>query len=151
MKYKKFDKNLHDQWDELGRNAVIEFFRQRGHICKSNTDKYGVDLILYRNEEPIGYAEVEVKPNWDNHKWPFKTVNVPSRKRKLLENDLPTWFFCVNNKGDYVMAVDAETVLNSPLLENPNKYIASGEYFYKVPVEKAKGMWVDREKTKLDV
>ena len=145
MRYKQFDPELHAQWDELGRNAVKKLFRGLGHDCRDNPDKYGVDLILYRDGKPIGYAEVEVKPNWDNTKWPFKTVNVPSRKKKLLDNELPTWFFCVNNQGTYVMAVDSDTVLSSPLQENPNKYIKEGEYFYKVPVEKARGMRVNNE------
>jgi hypothetical protein len=135
MKTKRFDQSLHDQYDNAGREVVKTYFHNRLDIdAKDNPNEYGVDLLLYRNDKLIGYAEVEVRNNWKTDAFPYDTLNVPYRKKKLLDNDLPTFFFSVNNIRTRMFCCKAEDVLNCEIKENPNKYVKSDEYFYKVPV-----------------
>lgn len=136
---KKFDVNLHKQYDDIGKNIVISYFRNKiGLDARENTDTYGVDIVLYRNETVIGYAEVEVRNNWNSDVFPFDTLNVPLRKKKLLDQELPTYFFSINKKNTMMYCCPSEVVLQSPVKESPNKYVSEKEYFYKVPVEKLK-------------
>ena len=139
MVNKKFDPTLHEQYDDIGKNIVISYFKNKLNIeASGNPDIYGVDVILYRNNKPIGYAEVEVRNNWNSDNFPYDTLNVPCRKKKLLDNDLPTYFFSINKIQTRMFCCTADVVLNSRIQENPNKYVKSKEYFYKVPVDKLK-------------
>ena len=135
MKNKRFDQSLHDQYDNPGREVVKFYFSSKLNItAKDNPNVYGVDLLLYKNESLVGYAEVEVRNNWKTDAFPYDTLNVPYRKKKLLENELPTFFFSINHIKTRMFCCKAEDVLKCELKENPNKYVKSDEYFYKVPV-----------------
>jgi hypothetical protein len=129
---KLFDQKLHDQYDQFGRNRVIMFYSQHGIELQENPDKYGVDLIAYDDGNKIGYVEVEVRVSWKSDTFPFDSLHVPERKKKLLENDLHTVLVSVNCYGTRAFICDYRTVLASPLLESPNMYISKGERFYKV-------------------
>jgi len=136
---KKFSQNLHDQYDDAGREVVKNYFQKKLNIlAEDNPNLYGVDLILYRDAQPIGYAEVEVRSNWKTNHFPYDTLNVPLRKKKLLDNELPTFFFSINHIKTRMFCCKAEEILNCEVKENPNKYVKSNEYFYKVPVDKLK-------------
>ena len=129
---KQFDQNLYDQYDQFGRDRVIMFYKTQGIELKDNPDKYGVDLIAYDDGEKIGYVEVEVRASWKSQTFPFDSLHVPERKKKLLTNDLHTVLVSVNCYGTQAFICDYRIVLASPLLESPNKHIQKGERFYKV-------------------
>lgn len=129
---KRFDQNLYEQYDQFGRNRVVMYYAKLGIELKDNPDKYGVDLIAYDDGEKIGYVEVEVRASWKSDQFPFDSLHVPERKKKLLTNDLHTVLVSVNCYGTRAFICDYRTVLASPLLESPNMYISKGERFYKV-------------------
>jgi hypothetical protein len=136
MVNKKFDQALHDEFDELGRDMSKQFYKRYGVDLKDNPDQYGVDLIAYRDDKKVGYVEVEVRTFWRGSKFPFPTLNVPERKRKLLELDLPVSLLSWSSNGDYGFMCNADVILNSMVIERPNKYMAEKEYFFAVPVDK---------------
>lgn len=145
MKTKQFDQILHNQYDNAGREVVKSYFSSKLKItAKDNPNLYGVDLILYKDNKMVGYAEVEVRNNWKTDAFPYDTLNVPYRKKKLLENDLPTFFFSVNHIKTRMFCCKAEDILECEIKENPNKYVKSDEYFYKVPVSRLKIIRIDR-------
>ena len=146
MKTKQFDQSLHDRYDDPGRQVVKSYFSSKLKItAKDNPNLYGVDLLLYKNETLVGYAEVEVRNNWTTDAFPYDTLNVPYRKKKLLENDLPTFFFSVNSIKTRMFCCKAEDILECEIKENPNKYVKSDEYFYKVPVNRLKTIPINYE------
>jgi hypothetical protein len=63
-------------------------------------------------------------------------LNVPSRKKKFFENG-KTLYIAVSPSKEMLIATGTD-IINSPLKENPNKYIKSGEYFYNLPIKKCK-------------
>jgi hypothetical protein len=135
---KPFDKALFEANDKRGRDIVKTFFTTLEIQATDNPDAYAVDLILSREGKKIGYAEVEIRHNWKTEEFPYDTLNVPSRKKKLLENDLPTYFFSINSIGNRMFVATDEVVLTSPLQENKNKYVREGEMFYKVALDRCK-------------
>lgn len=144
MKNKKFDQSLHDQYDASGREVVKSFFHSKLNIiAKDNPNLYGVDLLLYKNKTLVGYAEVEVRNNWKTDNFPYDTLNVPYRKKKLLENELPTFFFSINSIKTRMFCCKAENIIECEIKENPNKYVKSDEYFYKVPVSILKSISIE--------
>lgn len=89
MQIKKFDQILHDKYDPPARKAVTDWVEKTwGLQCQDNPDKYGIDLIVYRNGEQVGFIEVEVR-TWNP--CPFPTIHVPKRKIEMLE--LPNALF----------------------------------------------------------
>lgn len=135
---KRFDKDLHAQYDKLGRDVVKGFVNKNWEMeAEDNPNPYGIDLLLYKDGVLCGLAEVEVRPAWKTIEFPYEDLNVPQRKRKLLENTgQPTFFFSVNKDGTALFHCDAESVLQSELKESHNKYVRAGEYFFKVPLDK---------------
>jgi hypothetical protein len=129
---KQFSQDLHDQYDNFGRDRIIKYYADNGLELRNNPNQYGVDLIAYDDGAKIGYVEVEVRQSWKENICPFDSLHVPERKKKLLDNDLHTVLVSVNCYGTRAFICDYRIVLASPLLESPNKYIANGEKFYKV-------------------
>lgn len=132
-KNKPFDKALHDNYDEFGRSKVKTFFSNKyGITLKDNPDTYGVDLIAYKDDKKIGYVEVEVRASWNNDIFPYSSLNIPSRKEKLLKNDLKTYLVSVNKLGTYAFICSDSVILSANQEESKNKYVTSGEFFYKL-------------------
>jgi hypothetical protein len=129
---KQFSQDLHDQYDNFGRDRIIKYYADNGLELRNNPNQYGVDLIAYDDGDKIGYVEVEVRQSWKENIFPYDSLHVPERKKKLLDNDLHTVLVSVNCYGTRAFICDYRIVLASPLLESPNKYIANGEKFYKV-------------------
>lgn len=132
---KQFDQALHDQNDPMARDAVTDWVALRwGLVCKPNTDKYGVDLIAYKNDKVRGFIEVESRV-WDRtEKCPYPSIHVAERKKKLFDN-MHTVIFVTNYNAEFAYWCNAEEVLGSPLIEVPNKYVQKNEWFYDVPIE----------------
>lgn len=133
---KQFNAELHDHFDEVGRLRAYKLFKRNyGIELVDNPDEYAVDLIAMKNNKIVGYVEVEVREAWDGL-FLYDTLNIPSRKKKLLTNNLPTVLLAFNKQGTFCFICKDQTVLASPLVEIPNKYMATGEFFYQVPVNK---------------
>jgi hypothetical protein len=134
---KPFSKELYEQNDEIGIQIVIHFLKKKGIRAIKNPNKYAVDLIIYK-EQKIGYGEVEVRHSWDSEKFKYNTLNIPLRKKKLLENDLTTYLFAINKNKTKMYVIKDDAILASPIEENKNKYIKEKEYFYKVDLVNCK-------------
>ena len=133
---KQFNAELHNHFDEVGRLRAYKLFKRNyGIELVDNPDEYAVDLIAIKNNKIVGYVEVEVREAWDGL-FLYDTLNIPSRKKKLLTNNLPTVLLAFNKQGTFCFICKDQTVLASPLVEIPNKYMATGEFFYQVPVNK---------------
>jgi len=135
---KKFNKNLYNQYDHVGKKFVAKILRKKhGDDLKIVGDNgFGVDLEFYKDGKKIGTAEVEVRNNWrDNNMFPFDTVNIPYRKKKFFI-DGACLYFSINKNLTRCLIIPEKVILESPVQENPNKYVLKGEKFFKVPVEK---------------
>lgn len=136
---KRFDKELHDTYDKLGRDTVKSFVSSFWSMqAVDNPNRYGVDLHLYNNDILVGFAEVEVRLSWKTLEFPYEDLNVPERKRKLLEQELPTYFFSINKDATALFHCEAKDVLSCEVKEVANKYVYKGEQFFKVPLDRLK-------------
>ena len=136
MTTKKFSPSLHNKYDNFGREIVKKFVKDTWNLeAKDNPDQYGIDLVIYKGEKKVGYAEVEVRTNWKGLEFPFDELNVPERKGKLFNNDLPSLLFSVNQKGTALMYCTESVLLESRKEVSPNKYLKN-EKFFKIPIKK---------------
>jgi hypothetical protein len=129
---KPFSQFLHDKYDGPGRKAVSDWVSMKwGLKVKENPNRYGVDLICYRSETPVGALEVEVRQlGFDQH----GSIHAAQRKDKLFQEGLPTLFFAVTQDLSRAYWVKANLIANCPLIEVHNKYVSKGELFYDCPI-----------------
>jgi hypothetical protein len=133
MRTKPFNQKVHDACDPPAREAVRKYIKTTWDLnAWHNPDKYAVDLIIERNKEAIGYAEIEMR-DWDQ--CPFNTIHIPKRKDKLFDNDKRTIYFVVSKSIERAWYVDSQLIKNSSVREIPNKAVSQGEYFYDVPIK----------------
>jgi hypothetical protein len=129
---KPFSQQLFDECDPQSRRVVLKYFNDNFVTMEENPDKYGVDLI-----SRAGFnVEIERRIVWKNGKFPFETVNLPERKAKFFK-DGDTSYAIVSEDYNWIglcSAVNVERCLtDGNLAENRNKFVGSGEYFYKIP------------------
>jgi hypothetical protein len=131
MRTKPFNQKVHDACDPPAREAVSKYIKATWDMnAWHNPDQYAVDLIIEKNKELIGYAEIEMR-DWDQ--CPFKTIHIPKRKDKLFNNDKRTIYFVVSRGMSKAWYIDTDMIKNSSVHEIPNKAVSQGEYFYDVP------------------
>lgn len=138
MSFKKpFDRALYEKYDNACKVQAQKIFSKiPGYTIEENDSKIGVDFLLYKDDEHIGYLEVELKNIWTSVSFPYEEVNFPHRKIKFCELDKPTLFMMFNKDFKNYLVVDSGTMLNSDLEEVRNKYILKGELFFKVDKNK---------------
>ena len=129
---KKFDQALYDENDRIAKAAVANYLTRTKRVRIEEGTQYGVDLHMYQDDKLVGVIEVERRHNWVDT-FPFRTVHVPLRKRKLLEGT-PASSFLFSVRSDCAMALwcPGETILASPVVSMSNKYM-DNEQFFDVP------------------
>lgn len=128
---KPFNRKVHDACDPPAREAVSKYIKATWDMTAwHNPDQYAVDLIIEKDKELIGYAEIEMR-DWDH--CPFKTIHIPKRKDKLFNNDKRTIYFVVSRGMSKAWYIDSQVIKDSAVREIPNKAVSQGEYFYDVP------------------
>jgi len=134
---KRFDKELHNKTDTLAKNKGKALFNNNFKVIE-NPNKHAVDLLVYNKKDEHKFnVEVEIKTNWKKGEdFKFPDVNFLKRKEKYCKLDKPTIFVIFNEDLSQYLAVKDKDVLNSPLKEVPNKFVYSGELFFKIPLTK---------------
>ena len=129
---KAFSQELHDIYDSPARQAVANWVKMKwGLDARDNPNKFGVDLICFRSDVPVGALEVEVRQlAFDRH----GSIHVGHRKAKLFQEGLPTLFFALAQDLSYAYWVKADLIKDCPLIEVKNFYVPKGELFYDCPI-----------------
>jgi hypothetical protein len=133
MKTKPFNQQTHDACDPPAREAVSKYIKATWNMnAWHNPNQYAVDLIIEKDKQLVGYAEIEMR-DWDH--CPFRTIHIPKRKDKLFNNDKKTIYFVVSRGISRAWYIDSQVIKNSSVMEIPNKEVSQGEYFYDVPIK----------------
>ena len=133
---KKFNQELHNRFDPPAREAVTKWIKMKwGLECRENPNVYGVDLIVYRSDHPVGYIEVEVRSWLFCH---YSTLHIGKRKEKLFQQDLPVLFFALTQDLSHAYWCRADIAKKFPLIEVKNFEVPNGEMFYDIPTKEFK-------------
>jgi hypothetical protein len=133
VRTKPFNQHTHDVCDPPAREAVSKYIKATWDMnAWHNPNQYAVDLIIEKDKQLVGYAEIEMR-DWDH--CPFRTIHVPKRKDKLFNNDKRTIYFVVSRGISKAWYIDSQVIKNSSVMEIPNKEVSQGEYFYDVPIK----------------
>ena len=131
MTTKQFNEALHGKHDKPARVRTMEYMQIRGYEIWENPNPYGQDLIADASKGKF-YVECEVKTVWKGEDFPFDSVQLPERKKKFF--DKPTLFFVWNNELSTALLFKSNDIKDLTPVEVSNKYIASGEMFYQIPL-----------------
>lgn len=142
-KYKKFDKELFNQNDLKSRSVVKHFFLSKNVVVDDNPNRYGVDLV---SEDGNVQIEIERRPAWVNEEFPYPRVNIPERKTKFFKTD-KTSYVIVSNDFSRIGVIPGKKLIKfinkDYLEESKNRFVDSGELFYKIPKEEFKWFKID--------
>lgn len=142
-KYKKFDKELFNQNDLKSRSVVKHFFLSKNVVVDDNPNKYGVDLV---SEDGNVQIEIERRLAWVNEEFPYPRVNIPERKAKFFKTD-KTSYVIVSNDFSRIGVIPGKKLIKfinkKHLEESKNRFVGSGELFYKIPKEEFKWFKID--------
>jgi hypothetical protein len=151
---KKFDREEHQTYDQLGRDAMRKFIDKtlasKGYHTIDNPNEYGIDLLtLNKNDEVVHCWEIEVRHgNWQGDvKFPFRDINCIERKdyqwkreesfiKKIpfkLAEKYGVSYVQLNKECNRAVIIDSRIILKYPLKAWSNRK-AEGEYVRQVPV-----------------
>lgn len=135
--YKPFDQTNKDLHNERACAAVENYLTLQGIHTQRNDDLYGPDVIMYKGFKKFTYIEVEIKRVWlPNIEFPWATIQLPERKGKFLRLGLPIEFWILRKDCKAAVIIPDYVLSKDLLIEVPNRLVASGELFYKVPIDK---------------
>lgn len=140
---KRFDQNNFNHNDLIARIKIKDWTKSRFNvILEDNTDPYGPDLVIKDSGNIKGYIEVEIKRVWVTDKFQYPTVQWPVRKEKFC--DYPNiFFFMLNSRMSSLLWTTGSHLKSSPKVLVPNREVASGEYFFQVPLSKVKQSFLE--------
>tara|TARA_R110000824_G_scaffold292235_1_gene480625 strand:+ start:78 stop:530 length:453 start_codon:yes stop_codon:yes gene_type:complete len=145
---KPFNKQLHDENDPKARQAVMAFANQRGLIIRENSDIYGIDLFISGTSR-TGHVyedmpvEVERRECWSGEHFPFTTIHIPERKTKFFKTNI--LYAIVNKTYNKFMFCYSDNIIKYGTQEVSNKYMTKGEYFYNVPLNEWRNVYILEE------
>lgn len=132
---KRFDKSLYEAYDKKAREVTTAYLKTQGMDVCEHPDRYAQDLIAFYPLDECEYnVECEVKIVWDGKEFPYDSVQLPQRKQKFFDGK--TKFFIWNKNLDTAVTFWDTDIDDLIPVEVPNKYIAKGEYFYQIPMER---------------
>lgn len=142
--YKQFDQQLHSEVDHIANEIVIQFLSDNGIYAIRNSDIYGQDILVFLGYKHNRFIEVEVKRSWKAHqdKFPWEFINLPERKEKFLRTRKDVEFWILREDMKAVVIIPGAAVKQAEKVEVSNKYTASGELFFKVPIDKCEIMYI---------
>jgi hypothetical protein len=139
MAKKKFSPKLHEKYDQVAKDRLVEIMMRWEKYRAHKVDPYGqydVDIMFLTTDGKILLIDVEVRPGWKTGEFPFSSIHLPYRKKKFAELSSPTKdvYFCAFRADLNAMVmfqVDEDTdtcIMSNRLVKN--------EKFFDVPIEK---------------
>lgn len=134
---KRFDKKLFDKTDKPAKEAIKRLFKGfKGWSVKDNENRYGVDLLVFKDGVHVCNIETEMKLVWKGDDFPYDSLHIPERKKRYKDLEVPTLFVVFNSDCSNFLVIFGYDLYNAKLVEVPNKYVFRGEKFYNVNIKK---------------
>ena len=129
MTRKAFDPSLYRANDAKGKGAVMAHLQKEGSYVNAAEDReHDVKELALRHHE------VEVRSGWTGAKFPFPTIHIPYRKKRLMGKPFTYWV--LNYECTHAMTTDSDAIADSPVVSVANKYVPDGtEEFYDIPTK----------------
>ena len=129
MMKRQFNKEAYDECDGKAREAISDFLKNLGFTVEKNEEDYKVDIKALR---PEGH-ELEVRTVWEGDKFPFDSIHIPYRKKKVIDSNRYVFFWVLRKDYKKAYVVDGRDVQDTEV----KNVKANGiwEKFYDVPLK----------------
>lgn len=151
---KPFNPEAHKENDAKAKKYAAGYWQSKGIEVRNNPDRYGIDQMLYKDNDLYGYCECEIKWYLEEGRFKWQTLNILYRKRKYAELEESTGkpvFFCLfSPDGDKLALTRGKDILRCTVKELSNNAVKKGELFYDVPLDMVElqefpeAPWVDQ-------
>ena len=135
---KTYSQSLDNGFGQLAEQTVVQFLEERVDIEKVEQYPFGkkdVDIKAVHSSGVTYFIDAERRENWfwPQITFPFPTIHVPWRKRRMILNRQPFIYFAVRLDCGRMASIPGSIIINSEILRSKNKY--DNTKFYDVPVE----------------
>lgn len=130
---KPFNKKTFIDNDIPCRDILLKYHRKKGYFALdgNDIDKYGCDAI-------VGfYVDFERRPSWVGKNFPFKTIHIPYRKKRMIEGK-QFKYYVFNRDKDYILICDGKDILASNVVAIKTKEGTLNERFFDVSIKNFK-------------
>lgn len=138
-KHATFSPDAFVRADAKARKVTADFLEGMGWSVIEHPDKYAQDLVATREGKRF-LVECEQKSLWKGERFPFNTLQLPERKQKFFADK--TLFFIWNNEWSSAFMFWSHKIKHLEPVEVKNRRIANGEYFFQIPLELTKQVYV---------
>jgi hypothetical protein len=132
-KYARFSKAAYDAADPVAKDILVKLLNGQGIFAKAE-EKQDADVKAL---VPV-FHEGEIKPGWQGD-WPkaFKTVDIPYRKHRLLEEHkgFDLYFWVISGDLKNAWKIPAEE-LTEDRVEKKDTTRMKNEKFFRIPLNK---------------
>jgi hypothetical protein len=129
---KPFDPVLYAEHDLVGKQRVARFMFNAGYDVREGS-QYGIDLLLYKDDELVCGVEVEQRDFGGRCR--YESIHVAQRKQKFFAGEqCHNLLFAVDMGGLYAYYTNGYRITKSPLVQLDNK-LCAGEFFFDVPID----------------
>jgi hypothetical protein len=137
---KEFSRELYNENDYAAKVAVANYLKKIYNIVVIRPENYNADISVTPFIKDPFLVEVGVKRGWKGGKflWKWKDVQIEERKHKYLNEKIKVYYFICSKDLERAFVVDGINLKPEYLKEVSNKYIKSGEFFFKVPIRNEK-------------
>jgi len=134
---KVYDKSLDDEYGKPAEKVVVDFLKSSPGIRDIVLYPFGtkdVDLLVHYGVRSSFTADVERRANWKSGPFPFRTVNVPFRKKKFIDRAGLFYYFVVRDDLKFLLILDGKVIEGAPVIKSENRYTEEPDEFYSVPL-----------------
>jgi hypothetical protein len=133
---KKFERELYNRFDGPAKEAIKNHLVAQGHDEEVVVppENFGADLYSVLGGLKF-YHEAEVSQGWKEGDHPYPRGSIPERKTRLIHmlEGRPLYFWMLRLDLGRALVFSSVWCKDKYLVEVPNRKVASGEYFYRIP------------------
>jgi len=138
MNKANFDPKYLAEIEPICRRIAKAIFAKEGIVVKDGT-KYGVDQLLYRDDELYAFLELEYAEdrfvNGEYTSFVWHGISIPQRKEKFFKMERPCWWMNFSQNLNHYVILRGDFILKYGKLQfyKPSNN-TKGEWFYIIPM-----------------
>jgi hypothetical protein len=153
---KPFSRSEHAKYDQPAVNALKALLEGTHYSVKQHPhwdelddrgkplEDRGIDLALYKDDQLVGYVDVEVKADWTSPRYPFKTVHFLERKAKYATGGayaerhckgLPSWWVLFSADYSQHLSARIDVLREARLVRMATRSGTKNEPFHDVSMD----------------
>lgn len=137
---RNFNQDQYNQYDEYGKQLMVNFLTKKRHEILNSTEDYNHDLITKMNNH-VYYFEIEIKvgyPFTSQSDYKFQTVSFLGRKKRLHDIH-PFYYVIISKETECFLCCNSNDIFKNEYLEQikiDSNQRYGNDQLYRVPKSK---------------